>query len=91
MVSELQKEAIEHDVICMQDPATWDGETNEDTMQAKKNCNGWQASLESLGFPRCPIREQCLETALALEVDYGVWGGKSVRERRRLIQIRNSR
>jgi len=34
----------------------------------------------------CPVRTQCLEDALANNERYGVWGGKSERERRRLEQ-----
>lgn len=32
----------------------------------------------------CPVQEPCLEEALANEEKYGVWGGTSERERRRL-------
>lgn len=32
----------------------------------------------------CPIRERCLEIALENDERYGVWGGLSERERRRL-------
>jgi len=32
----------------------------------------------------CPVRAQCLEHALAHDERYGVWGGTSERERRRL-------
>jgi WhiB family transcriptional regulator, redox-sensing transcriptional regulator len=31
---------------------------------------------------RCPVKEPCLEYALANEVDYGVWGGLTERQRR---------
>lgn len=40
---------------------------------------------------RCPVRDACLEYALAAgsnHVDVGVWGGTTTRERR---QIRNAR
>jgi WhiB family redox-sensing transcriptional regulator len=36
----------------------------------------------------CPVAEQCLEYALAERVDHGVWGGKSERERRRILRRR---
>jgi WhiB family transcriptional regulator, redox-sensing transcriptional regulator len=32
----------------------------------------------------CPVRERCLEYALANRIDQGVWGGTSERQRRRL-------
>jgi hypothetical protein len=41
---------------------------------AKKLCAG------------CPIRLECLEYALAADEEYGVWGGLSPVERRRLKQ-----
>jgi hypothetical protein len=34
----------------------------------------------------CPIRLECLEYALAADEEYGVWGGLSPVERRRLKQ-----
>ncbi|MHB8439687.1 MAG: WhiB family transcriptional regulator [Acidimicrobiales bacterium] len=36
----------------------------------------------------CPVKEPCLEYALANHVDHGVWGGTSERERRRLLRKR---
>jgi WhiB family redox-sensing transcriptional regulator len=36
----------------------------------------------------CPVREQCLEYALAERIDHGVWGGTSERERRRILRSR---
>ena len=47
-------------------------EKGESTRAAKKVCAG------------CFVREQCLAYALATNQDWGVWGGLSVRERRRL-------
>ncbi len=32
----------------------------------------------------CPVAEQCLRYALEENIEHGVWGGKSERERRRL-------
>lgn len=36
----------------------------------------------------CPVREPCLEYALANRIDHGVWGGCSERERRRILKRR---
>lgn len=32
----------------------------------------------------CPVKEPCLEYALATRQEYGVWGGTSERQRRRM-------
>lgn len=36
----------------------------------------------------CPVREACLEHALAAREKFGVWGGYTERERRREIRRR---
>ena len=36
----------------------------------------------------CPVKEPCLEYALAQRIDHGVWGGCSERERRRILKRR---
>ena len=36
----------------------------------------------------CPVRSECLETALAVNEMHGVWGGMAEGERRRLIRRR---
>lgn len=36
----------------------------------------------------CPVRAECLEYALLHRIDYGVWGGASERERRRILRRR---
>ncbi|HEY9557755.1 MAG TPA: WhiB family transcriptional regulator [Acidimicrobiales bacterium] len=38
----------------------------------------------------CPVREACLEHALANRIDHGVWGGCSERERRRILKRRRA-
>ena len=45
---------------------------------AKAVCNGLD------GMPVCRVRTQCLSWALANGEAFGVWGGMSERERRRL-------
>ena len=50
--------------------------TDEDAEPAKAICNA------------CPVREACLEFALAAREREGVWGGATERERRRIIRQR---
>lgn len=38
----------------------------------------------------CPVQEPCLEYALAEEIDFGVWGGLTERQRRSLQRRRLS-
>jgi len=35
---------------------------------------------------RCPVREECLEWALEHGEQFGIWGGRTERERRRIRQ-----
>jgi len=36
----------------------------------------------------CSVKDHCLEYALAEEIEHGVWGGCSERERRRILKRR---
>ena len=36
----------------------------------------------------CPVQLECLEYALVNRIEHGVWGGKSERERRRILRRR---
>ncbi len=38
----------------------------------------------------CVVREECLERALTNREKFGIWGGKSERERRRIRRSRQS-
>lgn len=51
-------------------------ERGEPTERAKRTCDG------------CPVRAQCLEYALAMGEKFGIWGGKSERERRAIRRQR---
>jgi WhiB family redox-sensing transcriptional regulator len=52
-------------------------ELGEDARPAKEVCRG------------CPVRERCLEYAMANRETHGVWGGRSEKERRRLRRQRS--
>jgi WhiB family transcriptional regulator, redox-sensing transcriptional regulator len=54
------------------DPELFYTERGESTREAKAVCAG------------CPVREECLLYAVANVERYGVWGGRSERERRRM-------
>ena len=57
-------------------PDTFYPVSEEDAEEAKAICGG------------CPVREACLEHALAHRERDGVWGGATERERRRLLRQR---
>ncbi|ROS78570.1 transcription factor WhiB [Cellulomonas sp. PhB143] len=59
--------------LCAQtDPEAFFPEKGGSTREAKKVCVG------------CPVRQECLEYALENDERFGIWGGLSERERRRL-------
>jgi len=59
--------------LCAQtDPEAFFPEKGGSTREAKKICTG------------CEVKAQCLEYALANDERFGIWGGLSERERRRL-------
>src|SRR5579863_42053 len=59
--------------LCSQtDPEAFFPEKGGSTREAKKICVG------------CEVRSECLEYALAHDERFGIWGGLSERERRRL-------
>ena len=59
--------------LCAQtDPESFFPEKGGSTREAKKVCTG------------CDVRAECLEYALAHDERFGIWGGLSERERRRL-------
>lgn len=61
------------EALCSQtDPERFHPERGESTAEAKKVCL------------RCAVSGACLSYALAADEKYGVWGGKSARERRRM-------
>jgi len=65
--------------LCAQaDPETFFPEKGGSTRPAKQVC------------ARCPVKAECLEYALATDQGFGVWGGMSERERRRLTGRRSA-
>ncbi|BDZ42849.1 hypothetical protein GCM10025865_21480 [Paraoerskovia sediminicola] len=59
--------------LCAQtDPEAFFPEKGGSTREAKKVCTG------------CPVRSECLEYALENDERFGIWGGLSERERRKL-------
>ena len=59
------------------DPDLFFPERGESTREAKAVCRG------------CVVREACLEYALANGEKFGIWGGLSERERRRIRRARH--
>lgn len=51
---------------------------NQDAKEAKAVCL------------KCPVRQECLDYAIANVEKHGVWGGKSERERRKIRLARNT-
>ena len=58
------------------DPDLFFPERGASTREAKEVCRG------------CVVREECLEYALSNGEKFGIWGGMSERERRRLRRAR---
>ncbi|MDR2380700.1 MAG: WhiB family transcriptional regulator [Bifidobacteriaceae bacterium] len=64
--------------LCAQtDPEAFFPEKGGSTREAKRICRS------------CEVRAECLEYALANDERFGIWGGCSERERRRMKQSRS--
>jgi WhiB family redox-sensing transcriptional regulator len=73
-------EAWRLDALCAEtDPEAFFPEKGGSTREAKRVCTG------------CPVRAECLEFALANDERFGIWGGLSERERRRVRLQRQGR
>jgi len=69
--------AWQNDALCAQtDPEAFFPEKGGSTREAKKVC------------ATCEVKEECLEYALANDERFGIWGGLSERERRKLRKSR---
>lgn len=65
--------AWQRDALCAQtDPEAFFPEKGGSTREAKAVCES------------CTVRSECLEYALAHDERFGIWGGMSERERRKL-------
>ena len=62
----------EHALCAQTDPEAFFPEKGGSTREAKRVCQS------------CDVRVECLEYALAQDERFGIWGGLSERERRRL-------
>lgn len=68
-----QEEGWQERALCAQtDPEAFFPEKGGSTREAKKICTG------------CEVKAECLEYALANDERFGIWGGLSERERRRI-------
>jgi WhiB family redox-sensing transcriptional regulator len=71
--TEADAESWQEQALCAEtDPEAFFPEKGGSTREAKKICTG------------CEVKAQCLEYALANDERFGIWGGLSERERRRL-------
>lgn len=62
--------------LCSQvDPELWYPEKGGSTQAAKKICR------------RCPVRPECFDYAMEVDDRFGVWGGYSDRERKKLKRL----
>lgn len=70
---DLPEDSWQREALCSQtDPEAFFPERGSSARDAKSVC------------ATCPVREECLEYALANDERFGIWGGLSESERRRL-------
>lgn len=72
MFDTLEEQWQERALCAQTDPEAFFPEKGGSTREAKRICMG------------CEVRDECLEYALAHDERFGIWGGLSERERRRL-------
>ena len=73
LLLEDEEESWQDRALCAQtDPEAFFPEKGGSTREAKKICTG------------CEVKAECLEYALANDERFGIWGGLSERERRRI-------
>jgi WhiB family redox-sensing transcriptional regulator len=73
LFSAAEEQEWQERALCAQtDPEAFFPEKGGSTREAKRICSG------------CEVRSECLEYALAHDERFGIWGGLSERERRKL-------
>jgi WhiB family transcriptional regulator, redox-sensing transcriptional regulator len=73
LLDETEEQDWQERALCAQtDPEAFFPEKGGSTRDAKRICQG------------CEVRAECLEYALAHDERFGIWGGLSERERRKL-------
>lgn len=72
MFDSIEEQWQERALCAETDPEAFFPEKGGSTREAKRICLG------------CEVRDECLEYALAHDERFGIWGGLSERERRRL-------
>jgi WhiB family redox-sensing transcriptional regulator len=72
-LTEVEELSWQERALCAEtDPESFFPEKGGSTREAKRICSS------------CEVRRECLEYALANDERFGIWGGLSERERRRL-------
>lgn len=73
LLEDIQPERWQDKALCAEtDPEAFFPEKGGSTRDAKRICAG------------CEVRDECLQYALEHDERFGIWGGLSERERRRL-------
>lgn len=61
------------------DPELWFGDSNQNGYTGNERGFNYMDARKLCG--KCPVAQQCLEYALANREEFGMWGGKSPKER----------
>lgn len=61
------------------DPELWFGDSNQNGYTGNERGFNYTDARKLCG--KCPVAQQCLEYALANREEFGMWGGKSSKER----------
>lgn len=73
-------EWMEEGLCAQSDPDAWYPGEGGSPVPAQEICNGRERE------PGCPVRDECLAYALANDERFGVWGGLSEKQRKKLKQ-----
>ena len=83
LLARLHEAVREVDPICGQAPNIWDAENYDDMRFAKRQCKGENEEGEVTNRV-CPLLAMCGFTAIVINEPYGVWGGLSPFDRRKI-------